>query len=132
MALKLRRRVRRFTNVSLSARSLAWYPDALRTGADSFKRVLGVRITVALPPLSEGRFERQREIGLKGALHSAEECEHIIPSVWPTGEFGVRREQKHDVARSLYTSAQYDVVALASLRRREIEMDLDIGLERIH
>jgi hypothetical protein len=41
MALKLRRRTRRFTNESLSPRSSWWQLGSLRTGADSFKRVLG-------------------------------------------------------------------------------------------
>src|SRR5919204_5679020 len=41
MALKLRRRIRTFTNVSLSLRNSVCQPDSLRTGAASFKRVLG-------------------------------------------------------------------------------------------
>src|SRR5436190_19044121 len=41
MALKLRRRTRTFTNESLQHRSCRWHRSSLRTGAASFKRVLG-------------------------------------------------------------------------------------------
>src|ERR687887_2601727 len=52
MALNLRRRTGRFTNVSLSPRSSARYPDSVGTGAASFKRVLGgaVHRPTPLPP----------------------------------------------------------------------------------
>src|ERR671931_1671550 len=53
MALKLRRRAEIITNVSLSPRSSVCHPASLGTGADSFKRVLGIRPNRSLSALPD-------------------------------------------------------------------------------
>jgi hypothetical protein len=73
MALKLRRRTRRFTNESLSPQSSRLQLDSLGAGAASFKRVLGSNDRGRLRALIEDRsFSRDKTVSTI-AIHAVPE-----------------------------------------------------------
>src|SRR6267378_900895 len=129
MALKLRRRTRRFTNGILQHRSSGRPPDSVRTRAASFKRWLGCTGTILGPaPLEPRSQPTARELAVNDATVLGLECgRRCMQQKWPHQYDPAPRNKADLLGDSGAPSRDVDITKFPSTMRPRQNSERPIG-----